>query len=211
VTSDAPPAADFPAVDYDLNIHDGEVMTVFRLRDSGIRLTGDAIEWRIDGDPRRASLSDIQAIRLTTEVETSRGPIGATSCQMRFRGGRAVAVFGGNSLSPDAADRRVRYEAFVADLHRRLGPDHRTRIRFIAGFGGARFGFLLVASVVSAILWVMMTLGLLFGLMPRRIGLVIALTFGGVMTVGLFRLLQLNAPHIYDPREPIGPILPAWQ
>jgi hypothetical protein len=61
-------------------------------------------------------------IRLTTEVETRQGPMGATSCQMRFRGGRAVTVFGGNSLSSDAADRRGPYEAFVTELHRRLGP-----------------------------------------------------------------------------------------
>lgn len=41
------PDADFPAVEYDLTIHDGEVLTVFRARDSGIRLVGDGIEWRI--------------------------------------------------------------------------------------------------------------------------------------------------------------------
>ena len=83
VASDAPPAAAFPAIEYDLKIHDGEVMTVFRLRDSGIRLAGDGIEWRIDGRPQRAALADINIIRLTTEVETRRGPIGAISCQIR--------------------------------------------------------------------------------------------------------------------------------
>ena len=198
------PDADFPPVEYDLNIHDGEVTTVFRLRDSGIRLAGDGIDWRIGGDARRAALSDIRAIRLTTEVEGARGPMGATSCQIRFRWGNAVTVFGGNSLSPDAADRRARYERFVAELHRRLGPEDRARIRFIAGYGGARFYFLLVAAVVSAILWVTATVGTLLGFAPRRIGAAIGLSVGAVMTVGLFRLLQLNAPHIYDPRNPIG-------
>jgi len=203
VTSDAPPAAEFPAIEYDLKIHDGEVMTVFRLRDSGIRLAGDGIEWRIDGRPQRAALADIRIIRLTTEVEARRGPIGATSCQIRFRGGRAVTVFGSNSLSPDAADRRARYEAFI-ELHRRMGPGGYARIRFIAGFGGARFGFLLAGSVVSIILWAATTLGLLFGLAPRRIGTVIGLSVGLAMTLSMFRLLQLNAPHIYDPRDPLG-------
>ena len=204
MASDAPPAAAFPAIEYDLKIHDGEVMTVCRLRDSGIRLAGDGIEWRIDGRPQRAALADIRIIRLTTEVEARRGPIGATSCQIRFRGGRAVTVFGGNSLSPDSADRRARYEAFVIELHRRLGPGGYARIRFIAGFGGARFGFLLAGSVVSIILWAATTLGLLFGLAPRRIGTVIGLSVGLGMTLSMFRLLQLNAPHIYDPRDPLG-------
>ena len=195
---------DFPAAEYDLNIHDGEVTTAFRLRDSGIRLVGDGIDWRIGGDARRATLSDTRAIRLTTEVETARGPVGATSCQIRFRSGSAVTVYGGNSLSPDAADRRARYETFVAELHRRLGPDDRARISFVAGYGGARFYFLLVAAAVSAVFWVAATVATLLGFAPRPIRIAIALSIGAVLTVGLFRLLQLNAPHTYDPGNPIG-------
>jgi hypothetical protein len=172
--------ADFSAVEYDLTIHDGEVLTVFRLRDSGIRLVGNGIEWRIGGDARRAALSDIRAIRLTTETETAQGPMGATTCQIRFRGGSAVTVFGGNSLSADAADRRARYERFVAELHRRLGPDGRARISFIAGYGGARFYLLLVGTVVLASLWFAGAVGFLLGLAPRRIGAVIGLSIGAV-------------------------------
>lgn len=108
MASHASPAADFPAIEYDLNIHDGEVMTVFRLRDSGIRLVGDRIEWAIDRRPQQKALAGIKMIRLTTAVETPRGPMGATSCQILFRGGWAVTVFGGNSLSTDATDRRAR-------------------------------------------------------------------------------------------------------
>jgi hypothetical protein len=203
VASSAPDAA-FPAAQYDLNIHDGEVTTVFRLRDSGIRLAGDGIDWRIGGEARRAALSDIRAIRLTTEVETARGPVGVTSCQIRFRWGNAVTVFGGNSRSADAADRRARYESFVAELHRRLRPDDRARIGFTAGYGGARFYLLLFAAVFFSLLWIAAAVGTLLGLAPRRIGAVIALSAGAVMTVGLFRLLQLNAPHVYDPDNPVG-------
>lgn len=198
------PDADLPAVDYDLNIHDGAVTTVFRLRDSGIRLVGGGIEWRIAGSAQRATLSDIRAIRLTTEVETARGPVGATACQIRFRDGGAVTVFGGNSYSPDAADRLRRYETFVADLHRRLGPDGRTRISFVAGYGSARFYLLLVAAVISAVLWVAAAVGTLLGIVPLRTGGVIGLSIGALFTLGLFRLLRLNAPHVYDPRNPIG-------
>jgi len=198
------PDADFQAADYDLDIHDGEVTTVFRLRDKGIRLAGDGIDWRIDGQAQHAALSDIRAIRLTTEVETARGPVGVTSCQIRFAWGGAVTVFGGNSRSADAADRRARFEAFVAELHRRLAPDDRARIRFVAGYGGPRFYVLLAAAVFFALLWLMAAVGTLVGLGSFRIGSVIALSAGAVMTYGLFRLLQRNAPHLYDPREPIG-------
>ncbi|MFO1157740.1 MAG: DUF4115 domain-containing protein [Reyranellaceae bacterium] len=196
--------ADSPAADYDLDIHDGEVTTVFRLRDSGIRLVGDGIEWRIDGEARRARLSDILRIRLTSKTETARRAMGVTSCQIGLRRGGAVTVFGGDASSPDAADRLSRYEAFVADLHRRLGPRDRARIRFTAGYGGARFTLLLVAAVLSALLWGTAALVMLLGLAPLRIGSVIGLSGGAVMTYGLFRLLHLNAPHIYDPSDPIG-------
>lgn len=204
VASVDPLAKDPPATDYDLNTHEGEVATVFRLRDHGVRLAGDRLGWSVDGRNMEAPLGEIAAIRLTTEVETSRGPIGATSCQIRFRGGRAVTVFGGNSLSPDPAARLARYEKFVTDLHHRLGPGDRERIRFTAGFGSARFGILLAAAVISAIFLVLAPLALLFGAAKPRIRLGIAIAFGVVMTAGLFRLLQLNAPHIYDPRDPLG-------
>ena len=196
--------ADMSATEYDLRIHDGEVTSLFRLRDSGISLVGKEIEWRIDGVTRRAALSDIQAIRLTTAEETARGPLGTTTCQIRFRGGGAVTVFGGNSESPDAADRRACYETFVAELHRRLGPQERARIRFIAGYGGARFYFLLVMVVLWTLIWITAVALALLGLAPLRIRTVTALVLGAVMTPGLFHLLQLNAPHIYDPRSPIG-------
>jgi hypothetical protein len=190
-----------PAVDYDLNTHAGEVTTAFRLRDTGIRLDGDRLRWSIDGVARDAALADIEAIRLTSEVETMRGPIGATSCQIRFLDGRAVTVFGGNSLSPDPAARRARYEAFVADLHRRLERDDRARIRFVAGFGGARFGILLVAALLSVTLFLVGPLvGLLIKPSPR---ILIGLVFGVIINAGLFRLLQLNAPHLYDPINPL--------
>ncbi len=203
VTSSVPNAR-FPAADYDLDIHDGAVTTVFRLRDRGIRLASDGIHWRIDKHAQHAAPSDIRAIRLTTEVEGAQGPVGVTSCQIRFGWGGAVTVFGGSSRSADAADRRARFDAFVTDLHRRLAPEDRARIRFVAGYGGARFYLLLAAAVFFAFLWVTAALGTLFDIAPRRIGSVIALSAGAVMTYGLFRLLQRNAPHVYDPREPIG-------
>jgi Domain of unknown function (DUF4115) len=190
-------------VDYDLNIHDGEVTTVLRLRDTGIRLDGDRLCWCIGGDARDAALTDIEAIRLTTEAETARGPMGATSCQIRFFGGRAVTVFGGNSLSRDPVERRRRYEAFVTELHRRLAPGDRARIRFIAGYGGGRFALLLVSTVISTLFLILAPLALLFGAETPHLRILFAIVFGVVLTVGLFRLLQLNAPHVYDPGAPL--------
>ena len=204
MASDAPPAEATPATHYDLNIHDGEVATVLGFRDHGIELAGDRIGWSIDGQRQEASLADIAVIRLTTEIETLQGPMGSTTCQIRFQSDQAVTVFGGNSRSPDAADRRARYEAFVADLHRRLGPGERARIRFIAGFGGARFGMLLVAAVIFTVFLIVALLALLFGGKGPRILPGLATAAGAVMTIGLFRLLQRNAPHSYDPAAPLG-------
>ncbi|MFO1080556.1 MAG: DUF4115 domain-containing protein [Reyranellaceae bacterium] len=196
--------ADFPSADYHLKIHDGERMTTFRLRDGSIRLAGDGIDWSIDGRVQRGALSDIRTIRLTTQVETARGPVGISSCQIRFRSGGAVMVFGGNAQSADAADRNARFEAFVTELHRRLAPGDRARIRFVAGFGAPRFYLLLGAALFFALLWLTAAVGTLIGLAPQRTGSVVALTAGAVMAYGLFRRLQRNAPHVYDPRDPLG-------
>lgn len=196
--------AENPAIDYDLNIHHGAVTTVFRLPDSGIRLVGQSIEWRIAGEARRAALSDIRAIRLTTQGGAKWTQAGVTSCQISFRRGDGVTVFGGNGRSPDAEDRRARYEAFVIDLHRRLGADDLARISFTAGYDGFRFYFLLVAALLLALLWIGAAGVTLFGLAKLRVGQLIALPVAGAFVVGLFRLLQLNAPHIYDPANPLG-------
>jgi len=196
--------AENSAIDYDLNIHDGAVTAVFRLRDSGIRLVGNSIEWRIAGEARRAALSDIRAIRLTTRIGAKRSQVGVTSCQISFRRGDGVTIFGGNARSPDAEDRRARYEAFVVDLHRRLGADDRARISFTAGYDGFRFYFLLIAAFLLALLWIGAAGVTLFGLAKLRFGQLIALPVAGVFVVGLFRLLQLNAPHIYDPASPLA-------
>jgi hypothetical protein len=197
-----PPATGYPVADYDLNIHDGEASTVWRLTDSGVRLAGDRIAWSIGQQSHQALLADIVSIRLTTAIETARGPEGATSCQIRFASGDAVTVFGGNSFNADEAERIGRYRAFVDDLHHRLGTRERASIRFIAGFGGARFATLLVCALLSIALTILAPLVLLAITGAPRLLLVLA---GGVfLNAGLLRLLQRNAPHVYDPDNPAG-------
>jgi hypothetical protein len=128
--------------------------------------------------------------------------MGATSCQIRFRRGSAVTVFGGNSLNPDTADRRARYQTFVAELHRRLGPDDRARISFIAGYGHARLYFLLVAAVVSAVFWVTVTVGTLLGFAPRRIGAAIGLSIGAVLDRRSVPAAAAQCPAYLRPEKP---------
>src|SRR5262245_51850280 len=170
------------------------------MTDSGVRLAGHRISWTIGGYALEASLSDIVMIRLLTEVETSRGPMGTTACQLNFRDGKSVSIFGGNSYSPDQAARLARYRAFVNDLHQRLGPAERVSIRFVAGFGGARFGFPLVLATILGLFLVGAVVALFVKPTLRLAG---ALVFCVVSSAGVFRLLQLNAPHVYDPAYPL--------
>jgi len=196
--------AAYPDIAYDLATHDGAVMTVFRSPDNGVQLAADRIAWTVGTRNREMPLSAIVLIRLSTEVETVEGPIGATLCQISFADGSAVTVFGGNSRSRDAIERLARYQAFVNDLHRRLGPNERASIRFVAGFGGARFGFLLVAALLSVVLFLLTPLALLPLAGSAEPRLLVALLFGVILNFGLFRLLQRNAPHMYDPHDPLG-------
>lgn len=196
----SPRTAGYPDADYDLNTHDGEVSTVWRHTDSGVRLSGNRIGWTAGGRTHEAPLADIASIRLTTAVDSLRGPMGATACRIRFSNGAGVTVFGGNSFNPDEPARAVRYCAFVDDLHRRLGPKERASIRFIAGFGGARFGIGLVLVIVASLFFIVTPLVLL--LITGEARLLIAPLFGVFLIGGLLKLVQTNAPHVYDPANP---------
>ena len=63
---------------------------------------------------------------------------------------------------------------------------------------------LLAAAVISAVFLILALLALLFGRTGPRILPGLATAAGAVMTIGLFRLLQRNAPHSYDPAAPLG-------
>ncbi|MBV9756881.1 MAG: DUF4115 domain-containing protein [Alphaproteobacteria bacterium] len=156
------------------------------------------IGWTAEGSPAQASLGEIAAIHLLTGAQSMEGPVGSALCEIQFSSGRVLTVLSSDgSGRPDAA-----YRAFVERLHQQLGPGERARIRFVAGFGSARY-------------WFLLTLISLF-MVPMILGGVLALFLGGPslrlfvamfgcigMTVGTLRLLHANAPHAYDPSNPI--------
>jgi hypothetical protein len=189
-------------VSYDLFIREAGSRFVWKNADHGVQLNGDRIAWRVGGRKTELPLSDITAIHLSTEVSSPTTTLGATVCRISFKNGVVLSVLSTNSRGFDDAGFAARYAAFVNDLHARLSAGARASIAFTAGRGGVRYGVgLLVTALLAAGVAVVVVLGPARGVMTGR-G-IIALILGVGFVVAMFRFLQMNAPHAYDPDRPL--------
>lgn len=201
-TTSPPSISGHAEIDYDLFVHEAGTAIVLKYTDRGVRLRGRRIGWSASGHDRELPLSDIAAIHLTTGVSNPTTQLGATMCRIVFKNGVVLSVFSTNSLGLDDAGFAARYRAFVADLHARFSPRERASIAFSAGRGGVMYGFTLLAAIlfgagVIAIAVFSIALGTFS---PRAL---IGVFLGAGLVVAMFRFLQVNAPHAYDPADPL--------
>jgi hypothetical protein len=191
-----------PEISYDLFLHEAGTAIVLKYSDRGVRLRGHRIAWSVGSQDKELPLSDIAAIHLTTEVNSLTTQLGATMCRIIFKNGVALSVFSTNSLGLDDAGFAARYREFVADLHARLSPTERASIVLSAGRGGVMYGFtLLVAILFGAGVIAIVVFSLALGTFTPRV--LIGLILGTGLVVAMFRFLQVNAPHAYDPARPL--------
>jgi hypothetical protein len=129
--------------------------------------------------------------------------MGATLCQIVFRTGLALTVFPTNEYGLYDHTRETRYREFVEALHARLDARQRAVIRFVAGYGSTRYWILLF---LISLLTLMMAGGIFTALVLGAFTwkLVFSLFVGVSMTGAMIRLLQVSAPHAYDPANPIA-------
>jgi hypothetical protein len=174
-----------------------------KIPNHSVTLGRNRLAWIAENRLQEVSLYDISAIHLLTATQSVQGPMGATLCQIVFRTGLALTVFPTNEYGLYDRSREARYREFVEALHARLDARQRAAIRFVAGYGSIRYWLLLF---LISLLTLMMAGGLLAALVLGAFTwkLVFSLFVGVSMTGAMIRLLQVNAPHAYDPANPIA-------
>jgi hypothetical protein len=187
---------------YQLFVREAGAAIVLRYTDAGVWLTGNHIGWTQGGRDKELPLSDIAAIHLTTEVHSFTTNLGASMCRISFKRGVVLNVLSGNSLGNDDAGLTARYRAFVTELHARLGTKERASIEFSAGRGGVLYGLSLLATILLGVcVAVIVVFATAAGSVKPRTLISVFMGFG--LVVALFRFLQVNAPHAYDPARPL--------
>ncbi len=181
---------------HELFMTDGNASFRWAMTDSGVTLSQDGLSWTIDGAASERGYSDIFSIRLHRASAGTGAGVGV--CQIRFRDGTTLVVYGGSAQGLADDTQAARFVAFVHDLHKRLAArDDTKHIYFNAGLSEGRYTVLTVAIVAS---------GLLFGLLP----LVLLIMMRDLHTLFLFvaatgllwsfyKLWEKNRPRPYSP------------
>ena len=176
---------------HELFLTDGNATFRWAMTDSGVTLSADGLSWAIGGVDIARGYSDIFSIRLHRASAGTSAGVGV--CQIRFRDGTTLVVYGGSAqgLADDA--QAARFAAFVRDLHQRLAArEESKRISFNAGLSEGRYTVLTIAIVAA---------GLMFGLLPIILFIMIRdLHTLGLLGAGLglcwpfYRLWEKNRP-----------------
>ncbi len=193
---DQEPRVPTPPQDYELVHREGTgLRLVFRYHDDGIRLTPVGLEWSTEGAPRTAAYADIDSIHLALGSLPQSGAFG--TCTIGFRSGDVLAVVGVTPAGLPSPERAEAYAAFVRDLHARLGPADRARIRFIAGNSEGRQRFGLFAVVLAVGFFIIMPTVLL--LITRDLKALAVLLFGVPFIMPALKTFRSNTPRDYSP------------
>lgn len=166
-------------------------------RDVGIRLGPGGLDWTSAGEARHAAYADIVEIRLQTGTVGRGGSFG--TCTIAFDNGEALNIFGVTRFGNPDQEKGAIYGDFVRDLHRRLGPADRERIRFCAGGSPGFRTFGKVAMTIGVAFFIAMPVVLLAVTGDMR---ALAVLFGGAIFMTPFlKTFRRNAPTAYTPEH----------
>jgi len=159
----------------------------------GITLTDDRIAWTIDDNPQEARLASIAEVRLQTGGNAQDL---IAMCKLTFVDGYVLTVYNSGAMGlPDSAQAPL-YRDFVRDLHRRLVAS-KARVDYIAGFSEGRYHIVLPASILLGLLVVALPFVLL--LITAEIKVLFLLIAGAWLFWPMYKMVQANKPHTYDP------------
>ena len=190
--------------EYPLYFRDGDGFFVLSLATRGLTLDERGITFTSERETRTIGFSEINAIRLHTGFADKETPLGI--CEIKFGRWRKLTVYGGDSyLRADDAQREA-YVRFVHDLHRRIPAADRAGIAFNGGLSETRHMIVSAASLVGAVLFVLLPLVLIV-LVPRWETLSVAVTSFGLAYVG-WKNWSRNRPQHYSPDRVPAELLP---
>lgn len=201
------PAPEQPAAArYDLFLRDGRKTFIFRYRDQGIALDGNGLAWQSDGTERKQAYADISTIRL----QSASLPKSSTlyTCTIAFRDGQQLVVTNASEYGSGDDERTPVYGKFVRDLHKRIPPNERNRIRFYAGNSESRQRVLWAILFIAGLFFVGLPFGLL--LYVREFEVLWVLLAGAGFIYPLWRSATANEPRDYrceyPPEELVPPV-----
>ena len=190
---------------YTLCYREDEVRVFWRMDDRPILLHENGLQWSAPNSPmQRATFEDIVRIRLVVVSGGEDGSIG--SCILHFKQGRILTVMGGNNWGVCEPQKAELYRRFVHDLHRRLGADDCSRIKFLAGHTEGSRGLSRAALILAALFFILLPLGLFVATgEPECLFLMLG---GFAFASPFFRLFKANTPRNYSPRNIPAELLP---
>jgi len=185
---------------YPLYLAERGIRVYWRLPNCGLTLRGARLAWTADGVARDYGLDEIRRIRLQNTMGSGHDPIGI--CQINFRDGRVITVYGGNDRGTSDAAQAAHYAVFVRDLHARIPEEAARRIVFNAGITGGRFAALSIAAALAALLFIGTPLVLLFFVPSTETLKVLGLLgAGAALCWPMWKLWENNQPRPYSPRD----------
>ena len=190
---------------YELALRGKGQAFAFTIRNRGITVSDERLDWVIDGRADAARLDSISEVQLRTGGAWTEEEGPSAMCNIIFRDGYTLMVSDAdkNGFRDEAA--AGPYRAFVYHLHDRLVKLN-VAARFTAGYGQTQFGVVAVCAIVLGAIGIGIPIvALLF-----RPELEILLTLGGglALTIPLFTMLLKNSPRSYDPRQIPTELLP---
>ena len=184
---------------YDLFTTDGSRKFVWRLADEGIALEPDGIAVMRAGQWTRARYADIAAITLTSGAIGQSGLRGA--CTIRLNNLALIVVNNLNVRGIADGFRDGLFRQFVSDLHERLiQTSDAKNIFFHAGFSQSRMTGLVFITIIAALLFIVLPLGLL--IFTQDIQALWMLLAGVGLVYPVVRVARNNQPATYLPTAP---------
>jgi hypothetical protein len=197
-----PPRADTRSYDLALQVK-GQGFT-WTIRNRGITLGDERLDWVIDGRADAARLDSIVEVHLQTGgAWIEEGP--AAMCRIAFRDGYTLIVSDVDKAGIKDEAQAGPYRGFVRDLHARL-VKLRSAARFTAGYGKTQFQVIAACAVLLGAMGIGIPVVALF--FRPEVEILAVLGGGLALTVPLFTMLLKNSPRSYEPTDVPSELLP---
>jgi hypothetical protein len=182
---------------HDLYIRAGNAGFYFRNDNRGVTLTGERINWILDGSVDGAPYTNIRSVHLQSGADW-RNP--TNICRITFADGHVLLVTDADHLGEPDPQRRPVYRNFIHDLHARLAAPPQASISFTSGYQGFRYPLIIACSVLLGLVCVVGPIVAM--VMSRSLWPVFMLAGGIGLYWPLVRTIEKNAPRSYDPQHP---------
>ncbi|SDH06445.1 hypothetical protein [Bosea robiniae] len=196
-------AAPAPPDETRYNLCVGNGAARLKLAETELTLSADGISYELDGRSGLRPFANLTSVRLQAVNGGPRSPWEALA-ELTFSAGRPLFVHSSSPWGVDDPQRDTTFIAFIEDLHRRLVAGGHGAIAFRRGIPEGRHHFLIVVTLIAAVIFGGAGLTVLYIGLSGRAGFfeVAGPLFGlGGFGFWIWASVTRNAPGTYDPRH----------